>query len=83
MQSTTCYSLQRLDYQKRTDFSHLRSIRAEWCYFPRKLSLWNAGPVYLRNPDFVITVPADGLAPEGARSSAGTVVITKLHDNIT
>ena len=48
-----------------------------------KCSLLNAGPAYLRNPDFVITVPADGLAPEGARSSAGTVVITKLHDNIT
>ena len=28
--------------------------------------------------NLVITVPADGLAPNGARPTAGTVLITKL-----
>ena len=30
-------------------------------------------------PNLVTTVPADGLAPGGARPSAGTVLTEKLH----
>ena len=36
----------------------------------------SAGP-YMRNPTFVITLPADALAPNGARPSADTVMTTK------
>ena len=39
----------------------------------------NAGSIYTWDPSFVSIVPADGLAPNGARPSAGTVLITKLH----
>ena len=31
------------------------------------------------NPNFVINVPADGLIPNGARPSAGTVLTEKLN----
>ena len=34
----------------------------------------NAGPVYIQDKNLVITVPADVLAPDGARPSAGTVL---------
>ena len=37
-----------------------------------------ASPIYLQGPYFVIAVPADGLAPLGARPSAGTVMTEKL-----
>ena len=37
--------------------------------------------IYLLNLNLVITVPADGLAPKGARPSAGKVLTTKcMHD---
>ena len=36
------------------------------------------GPTDIRDSRLVITVPADGLAPSGARPSAGTVVTTTL-----
>ena len=35
--------------------------------------------LYKWDQNFVITVPADGLAPQGARPSTGTVVIEKLE----
>ena len=35
-------------------------------------------PVFIRNLNFAITVSADGLAPNGARPSAGTVLATEL-----
>ena len=35
----------------------------------------SAGPVYIKDLNLLITVPADGLAPIGARPSAGTVLI--------
>ena len=41
------------------------------------LNPWSAGPVYLSGSNLVITVTADGLAPLGARPTAGTV-LTKL-----
>ena len=41
----------------------------------------SAGPVDL--PNLVITVPADGLAPNGARPSAGPAMITKLRYTLT
>ena len=34
----------------------------------------SASPVYIQNQNLVITVPADGLAPDGARTSAGIVM---------
>ena len=34
---------------------------------------WSASPICIRNPTLVITVTADGLAPDGARPSVGTV----------
>ena len=34
----------------------------------------SAGPVYIRDPNLIITMSADDLAPNGARSSAGTVM---------
>ena len=37
-----------------------------------------AGSVYIQDTNLVITVPADALAPHGARSSAGTVMATQL-----
>ena len=39
----------------------------------------SAGPIYIWDPNFVITVPADGLAPNGARPSAGTVMTVTLY----
>ena len=36
------------------------------------------GPVYIQEPKLIITVPADDLAPNGAKPSAGTVVTTDL-----
>ena len=35
---------------------------------------WSAGTICVLDPYLVITVPADGLAPNGARPSAGTVL---------
>ena len=37
---------------------------------------WGAGHIYIRDVNLVITVPADGLAPNGARPSAGKVLMT-------
>ena len=39
----------------------------------------NAGPINTQDLNLVNTVPADGLAPIGARPSAGAVMTTKLH----
>ena len=39
----------------------------------------SAGPVHIQDPHLVITVPADVLAPHGARTSAGTVIMAHLH----
>ena len=36
-------------------------------------------PVYLRAPNFVIAMHADGQAPNGAKPSAGTALTTKLY----
>ena len=41
-----------------------------------KVNLFSAGSSYIWDLDFVITVSADGLAPNGARPSAGTVLAT-------
>ena len=41
---------------------------------PQCVNPVSAGPVYIRNPNFVTNVPADGPAPNGARPSAGTVL---------
>ena len=38
----------------------------------------HASPIYM-GPSFVCTSPADALAPNGARPSAGTVMTSKLH----
>ena len=43
------------------------------------VSLGSAGPVYIQVINVVITVPADGLAPGGARPSAGTVMTSKIY----
>ena len=42
------------------------------------VELSSAGPISIWDINFVITVPADDLAPNGARPSAGTVMITSL-----
>ena len=42
------------------------------------VELSSAGLICIWDINFVITVPADGLAPNGARSSAGIVMITSL-----
>ena len=34
--------------------------------------------MYLQDTNWLTTVPADGLAPNGARPSAGTALTTKL-----
>ena len=42
---------------------------------------WNSAPLYIhiiQNVNFVIIVPADGLAPNGARPSAVAVLMIKL-----
>ena len=39
---------------------------------------WNASPLYTRDPKFDITSPADALAPNTARPTAGTVPTTRL-----
>ena len=54
--------------------------------WPRSLSLYGvtrpqwvkSQSVYIQDPNSVITVPADVLAPNGARTSAGTVLTIKL-----
>ena len=38
----------------------------------------SAGPLYKLHPNLVITVPADALAPNGARTSAGTAMNTNF-----
>ena len=38
---------------------------------------WNAGPICMWDIDLVIIVLAYGLAPNGARPSAGTLMPTK------
>ena len=38
----------------------------------------NAGPVYAQDVKFVITIPAEDLAFNGARASSGTVLTIKL-----
>ena len=40
------------------------------------INLLNTDPVYLR--DFVITMPADGLAPDAARPSAGRMLANPI-----
>ena len=42
----------------------------------KKVNVSIAGPIC---PNLVIIVPADALAPNGARPSAGTLLTTKLH----
>ena len=44
----------------------------------RILNLINDGHVYIHNLNLVITVPADALAPKGARPSAGTMLTTQF-----
>ena len=39
----------------------------------------SVSPINISNQNLVITVPADGLAPNSARPSAGTVLITKSY----
>ena len=39
----------------------------------------SASPIYTRDLSFANTVPADALAPDGARASAGTVLATKFR----
>ena len=43
------------------------------------MSSANSGPVYLRNPKLVITVPADDLPPNGAGSSADTAMLFAMY----
>ena len=38
----------------------------------------SAGPDYIQDPHLVNTVSADGLAPDGARPYAGTVMTTNI-----
>ena len=38
----------------------------------------NASTICIQDLNFVITVPADGLAPNGARPSVGTLLTAKL-----
>ena len=45
---------------------------------PMAINPWGACPMYIQDMNVVITVPADGLAPNGARPSAGTMLTTKL-----
>ena len=40
----------------------------------QKVNPLSINPVYIQDKNLVITAPADGLAPKGARPSAGTVV---------
>ena len=43
-----------------------------------QLSLFKVPCQYIRNSNFVITVTADGLTPNSARPSAGTLLIKNL-----
>ena len=45
---------------------------------PQCVNLSSASSAHIQNSDLVITIPADGLAPNGARPSAGTVMTTKI-----
>ena len=47
--------------------------------FASEFYLWRAGPIYIQDLTLVITVPADALAPAGARASAGIVMTIKLN----
>ena len=38
---------------------------------------WSASPSYIQDRNLAITAPADALAPNGARPSAGTVLTEK------
>ena len=48
-------------------------------WFINTLITSSAGPVYIRDPHPIIAVPADVLAPNGARPSAGTVMTGQLN----
>ena len=39
----------------------------------------SVSPVYIQNENLVITVPADVLAPHGARPPAGRIMTVQLH----
>ena len=41
-------------------------------------NLSSAGSVCIHHPEIVITVPANALEPDGAMTSTGTVLTTKL-----
>ena len=43
-----------------------------------RVNPFSSGPIYIQDPNFVITVPADVLAPNGARPSPGTVLTENL-----
>ena len=43
------------------------------------VNLFSASPVYLNEPNIVSTVPADAIAPNSARPSAG-IVLTDNSD---
>ena len=49
-----------------------------WSEYESKLNLSSTSPVIMHDPGLVITVAADGLAPDGARPSAATVMTIKL-----
>ena len=39
---------------------------------------FNAGPIWIRDPNLCVTVPADALTPIGCRPSAATMLTAKL-----
>ena len=46
----------------------------QWYFEMMIINPSSAGPVYMQDLNVIITVPADVLAPDGARPSAGTVM---------
>ena len=58
---------------------HLDEFRKTWIENLRFNPSLLFSIVCIRDPNLVITVPADGLAPNGARPSTGTVLTTELQ----
>ena len=80
--SVNAYAYQPIGQQRNTFHSvSLHSIKFKSNPGPEHTCLSSASPVYSRDLNLVITVPADGLAPSGARPLAGPAMTTNMLPN--
>ena len=74
------YAKAHLAWQGSYGVSTVNILRENWwCWNHTVLKPSNINPVYTWGLISVITVPADALAPHGARVSAGSMMTTKLN----